>query len=237
MQRGEFTRAAPIGKPVADPSPSMPGLASYLQRQLDDERGWIAEELHDDLGGLLVAAKMDVSHALRQLAKTSVDVRARLVQVQESLDEAIAVERRMVERLQPGLLIHVGLFSALRSYVDDLGKRCGVSIQVALPLDELSLPVPAKLGLYRILQDELDRAGSSCATQISVAAHVKANCLQMVLTHCAMPPASWGADCDFRVMAMLQRATDIGAELSRGVINDVFRLSIRVPLAGAAPPR
>ena len=45
----------------------VPRLAGYMQRQLDAERGVIAKELHDELGGLLVAAKMDVSHALRQL--------------------------------------------------------------------------------------------------------------------------------------------------------------------------
>jgi len=48
-------------------APLMPRLAGYMQRQLDAERGVIAKELHDELGGFLVAAKMDVSHALRQL--------------------------------------------------------------------------------------------------------------------------------------------------------------------------
>ena len=37
-------------------------LTRYLERRLDEERATVAEELHDGLGGLLVAAKMDLSH-------------------------------------------------------------------------------------------------------------------------------------------------------------------------------
>lgn len=43
-------------------SPDADQLARYLERCLDEERATIAEELHDGLGGLLVAAKMDLSH-------------------------------------------------------------------------------------------------------------------------------------------------------------------------------
>lgn len=216
-------------------APLMPRLAGYMQRQLDAERGVIAKELHDELGGFLVAAKMDVSHALRQLPQAPAEVRERLAQVQHSLDEAIALERRVVERLQPGLLMHVGLFSALRWYAEDMVARLGGSFRSKLPLDEVPLNLPTRIGLYRILQDALERAAASSKSAIEVTAQVQANVLEMQVVHRALPlsAAAAGED-DLRVLAMLQRATAIGGELSMGGDDAVTRLVVRLPLGGQA---
>ena len=208
-------------------APLMPRLAGYMQRQLDAERGVIAKELHDELGGFLVAAKMDVSHALRQLPQAPAEVRERLAQVQHSLDEAIALERRVVERLQPGLLMHVGLFSALRWYAEDMVARLGGSFRSKLPLDEVPLNLPTRVGLYRILQDALERAAGSSKSAIEVTAQVQANVLEMQVVHRALPLSATAAgEDDLRVLAMLQRATAIGGELSMGGDDAVTRLVV-----------
>jgi signal transduction histidine kinase len=234
MKAGDASEA-PATDYLLTAASQVPRLAGYMQRQLDAERGVIAKELHDELGGLLVAAKMDVSHALRQLPQAHPEVRERLAQVQHSLDEAIALERRVVERLQPGLLMHVGLFSAVRWYAEDMVALLGGSFKSKLPLDEVPLNQPTRIGLYRILQDALERAAASSKSAIEVGAQVQANVLELQVVHRALPLSATAAgEDDLRVLAMLQRATAIGGELSMGGNDEVTRLVVRLPLGGQA---
>src|SRR5271165_1892630 len=73
-------------------------LATYLQRAFDAERAAVANELHDVLGGLLVAAKIDVDQLERALADQPDAVRLRLATLRESLDSALALKRTLVEQ-------------------------------------------------------------------------------------------------------------------------------------------
>src|SRR5262249_7136526 len=92
-------------------------LASYLQTRSDEERAQLAREVQDSLGGLLVAAKMDLNHMEQESVPDPPALAARLAKVRESLDAAIALNRRLVEALHPGLLVHIGLCAALRWYI------------------------------------------------------------------------------------------------------------------------
>jgi signal transduction histidine kinase len=216
---------------VASPT-ALPRLAGFMQRQLDQERGVIARELHDELGGLLVAAKMDVSHALHQLSEVPADVRERLAQVQQSLDEAVALERRIVERLQPGLLTHVGLFSALRWYIEDLALRVEGSFSCLLPPEELPLSGLTRVGLYRILQDALERAAARPHPSVEIGGRVAASTLELWVSYGAGPAVEDSpGDDELRLLAMLQRAHGLGAELRMGTHGGVSRLEVRLPLA------
>lgn len=209
---------------------AMPRLATFMQRQLDEERAVVARELHDLLGGLLVAAKMDVSRVLSQLSEADAQIRARLARVLGTLDEAVALERGIVERLRPGLLIHVGLFCALRWYVDDMRSRAAGTVITKFPSHELTLSVPVRIALFRIVQDALERAATSSESAIEVEANVRADILEVQVVHRVRPRAAPLGDDDLRVLIMLQRASDIGGELSMGASEDVRRLVVRLPL-------
>jgi glucose-6-phosphate-specific signal transduction histidine kinase len=131
--------------------------------------------------------------------------------------------------------MHVGLFSALRWYAEDMVARLGGSFRSKLPLDEVPLNLPTRVGLYRILQDALERAAGSSKSAIEVTAQVQANVLEMQVVHRALPLSATAAgEDDLRVLAMLQRANAIGGELSMGGDDAVTRLVVRLPLGGQA---
>jgi glucose-6-phosphate-specific signal transduction histidine kinase len=113
--------------------------------------------------------------------------------------------------------------------------RLGGSFRSKLPLDEVPLNLPTRVGLYRILQDALERAAASSKSAIEVTAQVQANVLEMQVVHRALPLSATAAgEDDLRVLAMLQRATAIGGELSMGGDAAVTRLVVRLPLGGQA---
>src|ERR1700676_3265906 len=77
-------------------------LSTHLQNFAETERSEIARNLHDELGGLLTAAKMDLSWLQSRLGEPPNE--RRLAQLGDALDQAMNVKRRIVEYLRPSLL-------------------------------------------------------------------------------------------------------------------------------------
>ena len=184
-------------------------LARYLERRLDEERATVAEELHDGLGGLLVAAKMDLSHIEHALGAEHTEIRARIAQMRENLDAAIAKERRMVEQLRPGLLVHLGLFAALRWYVEDLSARSGRACMVRVPDEELALTLPIRISLYRAAVEALSLGCGN--TQLEVA--LVNDSLRLCVTRLHLAPEA-AADAELRLLAILHRVKMAGGTLT-----------------------
>jgi signal transduction histidine kinase len=184
-------------------------LARYLERRLDEERATVAEELHDGLGGLLVAAKMDLSHIEHALGAERTEVRTRLAQMRENLDAAIAIERRMVEQLRPGLLVHLGLFAALRWYVEDLRVRSGRACLVRVPEEELALTLATRVSLYRAVVEAFTLGCGD--TQLE--ADVVDESLRLAVTRLRLAPEA-AADADLRLLAILHRVKTVGGTLT-----------------------
>ena len=186
-------------------------LATHFQRQLDAERATLARELHDELGGLLVAAKMDLSHIERSLGAERPELRARIAQLQRNLEAAVSAERRLVERLQPGLLVHVGLFAALRWYAEDLAAHTGGAYRVMLPTEEAPLELPVRVALYRAAQEAIALGEGTGASPVQIRATVRANLLTLAIEHSRAVDTP---DEDLRVRVVLHRVSAVGGELA-----------------------
>jgi signal transduction histidine kinase len=126
-------------------------LSSHLQNLAEKEKSQLARTLHDELGGLLTAAKMDLSWL-----QSRVDAPAhqeRLAQLGSVLDEAMGLKRRVVEDLRPSLLDHFGLATALRAYVDSTCAKANVQTDIRLPEDGDPIPKDIAITLFRIVQE------------------------------------------------------------------------------------
>ncbi|MGH8298270.1 MAG: sensor histidine kinase [Steroidobacteraceae bacterium] len=126
-------------------------LSTHLQGLSEKEKSALARNLHDELGGLLTAAKMDLSWLQSRVPDPT--LQERLAQLGAVLDEAMDLKRRVVEDLRPSLLDHFGLPTALRAYVDSACAKAGLRADIALPEDGTSLPKDTTIALFRIVQE------------------------------------------------------------------------------------
>lgn len=129
-------------------------LSSHLQRLAEKEKFELARTLHDELGGLLTAAKMDLSWLQSRVENP--EHQERLAQLGSVLDEAMGLKRRVVEELRPSLLDHFGLPTALRTYVDGACNKAQIQADIHLPDDGAAIPKEIAIALFRIVQEGLN---------------------------------------------------------------------------------
>jgi signal transduction histidine kinase len=129
-------------------------LSSHLQSLAEKEKSELARTLHDELGGLLTAAKIDLSWLQTRVEKP--EHQERLAQLGSVLDEAMSLKRRVVEELRPSLLDHFGLPTALRTYVDSACAKANIQADLKLPDDSAGIPKDIAIALFRIVQEGLN---------------------------------------------------------------------------------
>ena len=131
-------------------------LATYLTDVRETEKLHLARELHDELGALLTAAKLDADWIERKLPpETRALVEQRLTRLRQSLTGGITLKRRITNNLRPALLYDLGLIEALKSLVAEFREDGEAEITVDLPEDCPELSEDVSLSLFRIVQEAL----------------------------------------------------------------------------------
>ena len=148
--------AGDIEARVAARTEELSSLSTYLLRMMESERSQLARELHDELGGLITAAKMDMQWLQSHLGK-SLDAPSeeKVRSVMQMLNQAMMLKRRVVESLRPSLLDHFGLAVALRSHFEENCGRAGVEYVGTLPDEAPDLEPAVQLTLFRVAQETL----------------------------------------------------------------------------------
>ncbi len=139
---------------VAQRTSELTRLAEDLQTAREDERGRIARELHDELGALLTAAKLDAARLKRSLAEVhSLDINERLAHLTTTLNDGIGLKRRIIEDLRPSSLSNLGLKAAVEILATELGQRSDLKINTEI--EPFELDEAAEITLYRMVQESL----------------------------------------------------------------------------------
>ena len=128
-------------------------LANHLQKVQEMEREHLAREMHDELGALLTAAKLDVARIRSKLVGDNESLAQRLAHLSDTLNSVIALKRKIVEDLRPSSLSNLGLVAALDILVREFGEHTGLAVTTAFEV--VVLHEDAELTLYRVVQESL----------------------------------------------------------------------------------
>ena len=142
---------------VRERTANLAKLATHLQNVREDERGFLARELHDELGALLTAAKLDVARLKSRLASSMPESVERLQHLTTTLNSVIAMTRRIVEDLRPSSLSQLGLVASLEILAREFEERSGLSITT--DLETVEIGGSAQLTVYRLVQESLTNIG------------------------------------------------------------------------------
>ncbi|MDR6426529.1 signal transduction histidine kinase [Variovorax beijingensis] len=141
---------------VRERTASLAELATHLQDVRETERGYLARELHDELGSLLTAAKLDVARLKSRLLEAP-DATQRLQHLTELLNSGIALKRRIIEDLRPSSLSNLGLVASLEILGREFAERSGIQVQMVL--EPVAMDESRQLTIYRMVQESLTNIG------------------------------------------------------------------------------
>jgi signal transduction histidine kinase len=157
---------------VAKGTAELSELSTYLQRVSEKEKSALARELHDELGGLLIAIKMDLSQLKSQLDLSQADIKTRWDRVQSTLSAGIDLKRRVIEQLRPSLLDNMGLIAALKWQTGVICSGAGLALTEEYPEIEPQITSDAAIAIFRIAQEAMT----------NIVKHAKATSVKLSLT-------------------------------------------------------
>jgi PAS domain S-box-containing protein len=155
-------------------------LSSALQNIREEERKHIARELHDDLGQLLAALRMDLSLLQREQNLNEKSQRT-ISSMDQLLLTSITTLRRIATDLRPRALDEGGLFFALQTLQKDFSQRHNISCHLDADEEQLILDDERSTAIFRIVQESLTNvARHALASEVNI--HFERNQSQLKLS-------------------------------------------------------
>ncbi|MCL4551026.1 MAG: PAS domain S-box protein [Bacteroidetes bacterium] len=165
----EFKR---VENALINSSDKLRALSASLEAAREEERSYIARELHDELGQVLTAIKMDLTlmqddlYIKPNLLKE--EITEQLVQIEKMVDRLIVTVKNIATELRPDILDHLGLIAALEWHAKEFEKRHKVRCIFNSNIGKIELGKEKSTAVFRIFQETLTNvARHSNASQIN----------------------------------------------------------------------
>ncbi len=129
-------------------------LVVHLAQRVEAERRALERELHDEVSGMLAAARMDVSF-LKTRAEPSPELREHIDRLDGTLDRAIRATRKIMQALRPALLDHFGLPVALKHHVEETCRGAGRQYRISMPAEFEGVDPQLQIATFRVVQELL----------------------------------------------------------------------------------
>ena len=140
---------------IAERTRELSSLSNFLQTHAEREKALLARELHDQLGGILTPAKMDLAWLEGKLGSHP-EYGERMRRLGALIDQGIDLKRRIIETLRPSLLDHLGLAAALQWYVDEVCRSASIECRFDVADEVERLPSDLEIALYRLVQESVN---------------------------------------------------------------------------------
>ncbi|HJV93798.1 MAG TPA: response regulator [Azonexus sp.] len=210
-------------------------LAVHHDAVREEERKRIAREIHDELGSLLTALKMEISLA-RMNAGQDAELRERLAQMRDLADKTIRMVRHVATQLRPAAL-NLGIVPALEWLAQEFSQRTGIACSLKTG-GEIEMDDGHTTAIFRIVQESLTNvARHAQASRVEVSLLRQAGEIVLCIADDGrgFDPASRRDD-SFGLLGIRERAQALGA--GADIVSSPgagCTVSIRMPFSGAKP--
>jgi PAS domain S-box-containing protein len=201
-------------------------LSERLRAAREEEGARIAREVHDGVGQILTALRLDVGWLARQLESLAFPalpapaareaLAGKLQDMSQLLDLASDAVHHIIGELRPGVLDELGLEAAVEWYVAEFEKRTGIACRLAETMDGASLSPDQTTALFRILQEALTnvvRHAGATAVDIRLAAEAGRVTLEIADNGGGIPEDKIGDSRSIGLLGMRERAHALGGEV------------------------
>ncbi len=224
-------------------------LSAYTHTVREEERTRIAREVHDELGSLLVALKMDVGWLDKRLGEQQQrepiaaqamrsTMQAKCQNMSRLIEAAVDNVGRIITDLRPSILDHQGLWAALDWQAHEFVQSAELALDWQMDVDQAApLPEPSAMAIFRIFQEMLSNVGRHAqASQVAIRIRATADDISISVRDNGRgaEASAFEAANAYGVMGMRERARHLGGSLeitSQIGLGALFHLRIQLPKA------
>ena len=190
-------------------------LASHFKTTMEEDRKFLAKELHEELAQLASVLKMDIEWVKNHSPELSPPSMDRIEHAAVISQMLITTIRRLSFYISPNMLGHLGLTATLEWYCREFTILTGIACRFESTYDETKLTEEIRIDLFRICQEALTNTlNHSQASHATVKVEDVANHLQLTVTDdgCGFEPGKQKKKGG--LMRMRERASSINARLA-----------------------
>jgi len=216
-------------------------ISARVLEAREEEKTLLARELHDELGQLLTALKMDLAWLRERLPAARTELAAKTEQMDAVLGRTVASVRRISAELRPLMLDDLGLHDAVGWLTEEFSRHAGIQCRLEMPEAEAleNIDRPVAITLYRVLQESLTNiARHAQAKGAWVTMHATGNWLQLEVEDDGrgIGPEDLARPRSLGLKGMRERVLYIGGSVEVGrAPRGGTRVLVRVPRMAAQP--
>ncbi len=232
LKRAEQAQIA-LNRELTDSRRLLRQLAAKKEALLENERKHVAREVHDELGQIMTALRMEMSLFQIKFGALSEDMPAKISAIKALVDRAIEAVRNVASNLRPTAL-DMGLLAAIEWLGSDFQQRTGLRCQIDVPQPIADVAEAVAVATFRVVQESLTnitRHAQASRVDISVTAHNGKLCVDIRDDGVGFAVASTKSKKTFGLLGMQERvlvhqgAVDIQSGPGQGT-----RIRIAMPL-------
>lgn len=221
-------RVAERTRELSDALAQLRELSAWLDKVREEERTRIAREVHDELGSLLVALKMDVNWIGKRLGEQQERspgaaqemrtlMRCKCQNMSGLIERAVENVGRIITDLRPSILDHQGLWAALEWQAHEFVQSAELELAWHMAVQPgTELPEAAAIAVFRIFQEMLSNVGRhSKASRLDIRIEADAVRLRIAVRDDGIgaPSHVFESATAYGVMGMRERARHFGGRL------------------------
>ena len=169
LQQQVSTENADYKLKLAQQTLLLRSMALDYQTDVERERHKLSRELHDELGSIFTAIKMDLAWCMKKLADVVPEISEKLNKTILYVNQGINYQRHIVQALHPSMISTFGFWPALNALIKDAAERNKWQLTLNLPNEVTPLNETISLVTYRIVQESLNNASKYAkASAVSV---------------------------------------------------------------------
>lgn len=157
-------------------------LSQQLVAAQEEERKKLTRELHDHVGQMLTALRLEIGRADRARGASDTQLGLAIAEAKRLLDTILRSVRDLVMGLRPSMLDDFGLQPALEWHIRDFRRRFGIPVHLTLAGDLDALRDQYRTCVYRIVQEALTNcARHAQATRVEASVRYEQNTLDLAI--------------------------------------------------------
>jgi signal transduction histidine kinase len=157
---------------IEDSARELRRLSQKLSSAQEDERRSISRELHDQVGQMLTALRMELGNVEDFRSEAGSAFADHMGQAKKLTEDTLRTVRNISAGLRPSVLDELGLAPALQWQAREFTRRSGVPVDMCLDGELADLPDVHRTCIYRVVQEALTNcARHAAAKSIRVSLH------------------------------------------------------------------